>query len=214
MDAQRRTLPEWAYPASEKRPVTTLHHRLRTTLFTQTERHLRDQGVRAFTGSNQFVYFEEGNPRKAMEPDLYVFLDEDPAMRPDKVKTWEWRAPDMVLEIRSRRGIAWHHDLAPRFYAEMGVKELILLDPTLQPPRDVGGILPEWKRLHVFRQTSPSTSLRYVADEGGDRAWSDVIGAEFRWDGEAEPHPTMHVSGTTEAIRARTQELGLPEEPP
>ena len=78
------------------------------------------------------VYYEEGNPRKAVAPDVFVVFG---AANHHRMiyKLWEEpKAPDFVLEVASRS--TWREDLGPKrsIYAALGVTEYWLFDPKHQ----------------------------------------------------------------------------------
>jgi len=87
------------------------------------------RGKKAFVGSDQFIYWEQYNPRKVVAPDLYVLPGVGPDARVPVWKVWETHVvANFVLEIMSedqRKDV----EESPRRYAELGVRELILFDP-------------------------------------------------------------------------------------
>lgn len=176
MDHPRSALPDWAYPAEDDVPESMLHLRLRTMLYLLVRHYLAERGVRALTGSEQFIYFVEGNPRRSLAPDVYVILDEDPERIIRTWKTWqEGRAPDLGVEIVSddpHKDYVW----APLRYAEAGVRELIVFDPFDGPER---------YRWHVYRRDEAGDLVR-VARSSDDRTWSEVLQCHLRWIPEGE----------------------------
>ena len=75
------------------------------------------------------IYYEQGNPRKCVAPDVFV-VKGAPDHRRMIYKLWEEpKAPDFVLEVASRN--TWKEDLGPKraTYAAMGVREYWLFDP-------------------------------------------------------------------------------------
>ena len=93
------------------------------------------------------IYYEEGNTRQSVAPDVFVVLG---AERHERMvyKLWEEpKAPDFVLEVASPR--TWKEDEGPKaaLYARLGVREYWQYDPTgdllpvrLKGRRLVGGV--------------------------------------------------------------------------
>ena len=90
----------------------------------------------SISSGNLFLYYQEGNPRQSVAPDVFV-VKGIPGHRRRIYKLWEeGRPPDVVFELTSRstRGedLRTKHDL----YARLGVTEYFLFDPLgeyLQP---------------------------------------------------------------------------------
>jgi len=117
------------YPESDGKPmaetdvhVTLIADLLKTlrTHFSQTE----DVKVLA----DILFYYEEGNPRKSVAPDVMVVSGVGKHSR-RTFKLWEERPPDVVFEISSRG--TWKEDLQKKFflYQDFGVKEYYIFDP-------------------------------------------------------------------------------------
>jgi Uma2 family endonuclease len=83
-----------------------------------------------FVGSDNFVYWEEGNPDEKLAPDVYVCFGARRRGR-RSYKTWEDHgvAPQVVIEISSRS--SRHTDLGNKkaIYEEIGVEEYYVFDP-------------------------------------------------------------------------------------
>jgi len=130
------------------------------------------RGKKAFVGSDQFIYWEQYNPRKVVAPDLYVLPGVAPETRVPVWKVWETRVvPSFALEIMSedqRKDV----EESPRRYAELGVRELILFDPEPETRRD--GI-----RFRVFRPVG-KRGLVLVEATNEDRVRSKVLDAWIR----------------------------------
>ena len=75
------------------------------------------------------IYYEEGDPRKSVAPDVFVVFG---AAKRNRMiyKLWqEPKAPDFVLEVASKN--TWREDLGRKraLYAQLGVREYWLFDP-------------------------------------------------------------------------------------
>lgn len=100
-----------------------------------------------YVAGNLFVYYEEGNPKAVVVPDVFVVFGVDQGDR-RSYKTWEEgnRAPGFVLEITSKSTKTEDQETKPEIYAALGVQEYFQYDPTgdylnpqLQGSRLVGG---------------------------------------------------------------------------
>lgn len=118
------------YPESDGKPMgeTDLHRRLMNDLIFTLKWFLSN--VRAYVAGNLFVYYEEGNPKAAVAPDVFVVLGVEQRDR----RTYQaWveggRLPDVVIEITSKRTSKDDRDRKPALYAALGVREYFLFDP-------------------------------------------------------------------------------------
>ena len=121
--------PPLVFPESAEMPETQLHVDLRTLLY----HLLRDfLGEDATVGSDQFVYFDAGDPSACVAPDVYVALS--PSR--EKIRTWKvWErgAPQVAVEIISDSDaseLSWQQKLTR--YQRLGVQELIRFDAEAQ----------------------------------------------------------------------------------
>ena len=88
-----------------------------------------------YVSGDMFVYYEEGNPRASVVPDVFVVLgavkDElrEGGWR-DTYKLWEEpKGPDFVLEVTSRSTRRDDQVRKRALYARLGVSEYFLFDP-------------------------------------------------------------------------------------
>jgi Uma2 family endonuclease len=129
--SQAPPLAEIDYPESDGRPMgeTDLHRWWMIRIYDLLKYRYRDQHV--YVGSDLLLYYVEGQPKKFVVPDDFVVLDCKPELR-RVFKTWtEQRVPNVVLEVTSRKTRKQDLTGKPKVYAEIGVKELFLYDPTL-----------------------------------------------------------------------------------
>jgi len=90
-----------------------------------------------YVSGNMFLYYEEGNPKAVVAPDVFVVIGA-PNRDRYSYKLWqEPKGPDFVLEITSKSTRT--EDRGPKrgIYALLGVSEYWQYDPTgdyLQPP--------------------------------------------------------------------------------
>jgi Uma2 family endonuclease len=118
---------EIEYPESDGQPLESdAHVQEMLDLRVALRKYFRGQDV--YVGSNLFIYYEEGNPRASLGPDVFVTLGVSSAMR-RLYKVWEeGKPPTVVFEITSRT--TRREDLGRKkdLYARLGVEEYFLHD--------------------------------------------------------------------------------------
>jgi hypothetical protein len=133
------------YPESDGKPIgETDDHRHEMIRHIELLQHYF-LNQRVYVSGNLLVYYEQGNPRKFVVPDMFVAKDVSPDNR-RVFKTWvERKVPAVVIETTSRKTRRKDTQDKPELYARLGVKEYFLfdclqeyLDPPLQGQRLVG----------------------------------------------------------------------------
>jgi Uma2 family endonuclease len=127
------------YPTSDGRPMaeTDWHRKLMTTLI-ETLTAFFAASPRAYGSGNLLVFYEPGNRRRHVAPDVFVVRGVAKHGRPNYLIWRERKAPEFVIELTSsttrREGVA--HKFA--LYRDvLRVKEYFLFDPFedyLDPP--------------------------------------------------------------------------------
>ena len=130
-----------------------------------------------YVSADLLIYYEEGNPRVSIVPDVFVVFGVEDRKR-GSYKVWEeGKGPDFVLEVASPN--TWREDVErkPGVYAGLGVREYFQYDPTgehlsprLQGRRLVGG---EYERLTPVEWIDRTLTLR-----------SEVLGLALRARGD------------------------------
>ena len=90
-----------------------------------------------YVAGDLFLYYEEGNPRAVVAPDVFVVLGAPNHLRASYMLWREPKAPDFVLEITSQSTRAQDQGTKRERYALLGVQEYFQYDPTrdyLEPP--------------------------------------------------------------------------------
>lgn len=138
MSARQRDLRKKIdYPESDGEPMaeTDLHIQLMFELrFALREFFRADASV--YVGSNLLLYYVEGDPTKSVAPDLFVVRG---AGNHDRrtYKLWEEKhAPNVVIEVFSRKTKNEDLNWKKQLYAWFGVSEYFIFDPEykLKPP--------------------------------------------------------------------------------
>ena len=170
------------YPCSDGQPMaeTDLHaacmRYVADALRWLFERRGREN---VYVGSNNFLYYERGNPRAVVAPDVYVVAGA-PAYLRDTYLLWnEPKGPDFVLEVTSASTRRADERRKRDVYATLGVSEYFLYDPRaeyLTPP------------LQGYRlrdgEYRPLPAVTVLSNRGVAVA-SEVLGLEFRDEREA-----------------------------
>ncbi len=117
------------YPDSDGQPLESdLHGDLMIDLIGSLRHHFRDDPL-FYASGNLFIYFEEGNPRVSVGPDVFAVRGV-PNRRRNVYKVWEEKkGPDLVVELTSKTTHAEDLKRKPAIYAKLGVKEYFLFDP-------------------------------------------------------------------------------------
>ncbi|NER82992.1 MAG: Uma2 family endonuclease [Leptolyngbya sp. SIO1D8] len=84
-----------------------------------------------YVSGNLFIYYEAGNPKAVVSPDVFVVFGVSKRKR-RSYKTWEegGKAPAFVLEVTSRTTKKQDEITKPQLYAQLGVQEYFQYDPT------------------------------------------------------------------------------------
>ena len=149
-----------------------------------------------------FVYYEEGNPRAVVAPDVFVALGAGKHQR-HSYKLWEEsKGPDFVLEITSRSTREEDQGRKREVYAALGVEEYWLYDPTgdYLEPRLQGHRL----EAGAYR---PLSGVRRV--DGGLSVRSDVLGLDIGL--EAGQGLRFHDPASGEDLEAHAEARGRAE---
>ena len=170
------------YPCSDGQPMaeTDLHAAcmvyVTSALRWWFEKHGRED---VYVGSNNFLYYERGNPGAVVAPDVYVVVGA-PAHLRDTYLLWnEPKGPDFVLEVTSKSTRDTDEQRKREVYASLGVKEYFLYDPRaeyLAPP--LQGF---WLHEGEYRALPAVT----VLSNRGVAVASEVLGLELRDEREA-----------------------------
>ena len=159
-----------------------------------------------YVGSNNFLYYEQGNPRAAVSPDVYVVVGA-PAHLRDTYLLWnEPKGPDFVLEVTSASTRRVDERRKRDVYGALGVSEYFLYDPRaeyLTPP------LQGWRLQEGRYRALPAVT---VLSNRGVAVASEVLGLELRDEREARmvrlrDPASGHDLLTYEELEARVRDL-------
>lgn len=83
-----------------------------------------------YVSGNMFLYYEQGNPKAVVAPDVFVVIGV-PRHNRSSYKLWqEAKGPDFVLEITSKSTYSEDQGTKRGLYALLGVREYWQYDPT------------------------------------------------------------------------------------
>jgi Uma2 family endonuclease len=121
---------EIEYPTSDGEPMgeTDLHRDMMIDLIESLKQHFRPQPD-VYVSGNILLYYEQGNPRACLSPDVLVTTGLEMKRR-ETYKLWEiGKGPDLVVEVTSRSTKMRDMGVKKGLYEVMGVKDYILFDP-------------------------------------------------------------------------------------
>ena len=119
------------YPESDGKPMaeTDVHRDEAVALVDALRWHFRDDR-HVYVAGNNFLYYEEGNPKAVVSPDVYVVRGVSNERR-RIYQLWkeQGHAPCFVMELSSRSTWLEDHGNKKAVYAMLGVEEYFLFDP-------------------------------------------------------------------------------------
>lgn len=122
--------PAIYYPESDGKPMgeTDIHIQIMMDLLGALRAYYRDDPT-VYVASNMLLYYEEGNPRKFVVPDVFVVFGVAKYRR-RTFRVWEeQRAPAVVIEVTSASTRDEDLGYKRELYATLGVQEYFLFDP-------------------------------------------------------------------------------------
>ena len=141
------------YPETDGQPMaeTPAHRDVMIDAIQVLQRHFAHRPD-VYVSGNMMMYYEEGEPRRCVSPDVFVALGVEDKNRRTYLLWREAKGPDFVLEVTSKSTRRNDQVTKRALYEWMGVSEYVLYDPLgeyLNPPlqgfRLVGGRYVEWE---------------------------------------------------------------------
>ena len=169
--------PAVVYPCSDGRPMgeSDLHIMCMLHVLEVLRRHFEKSAREdVYVSANSFLYYERGNPRAVVTPDLFVVRGVPNHLRDSYLLWKEPKGPDFVLEVTSASTRREDEGRKREVYAALGVEEYFLYDPRgeyLTPPL-------QGYRLRDGEYRPLSAVM--VLPGGGAAVSSEVLGLEFR----------------------------------
>jgi Uma2 family endonuclease len=189
-----RSLPqEIEYPTSDGKPMaeTTLHRKVMTYAIERLEwRYAKVPDV--WVGGNLLLYYQKGNPKKSVAPDVLLTRGIAKWDRPHYL-LWEEKPPTLIFEITSHSTRREDTGTKKGLYERLGVAELVLFDPygDYLKPRLQGYRLERGHYQPISLHRDGSLDLRTtgltVRPEGEHlRLIDTATGEKLLWDDEIE----------------------------
>ncbi|HRI69589.1 MAG TPA: hypothetical protein PK156_35400, partial [Polyangium sp.] len=177
------------YPTSEVMSRDVVESNVASKLHAVLVRHQASRGVRCYTGSDNFIYWQKGDNKLCVSPDLYIL----PGLEPDAYprdfvggqddgcwKTWVLGVtPSFALEVKARRNPRKDEQQSPDRHDACGTKELIVFDPFHARRRK------QRKRFVVYRRDATG-KLVPVVETNESRVFSEVLDGYLVAEGDAQ----------------------------
>ncbi|HEX4963968.1 MAG TPA: Uma2 family endonuclease [Thermoanaerobaculia bacterium] len=128
---------EIEYPTSDGQPMAESQEHVQAIIELLLGLRQRFAGAPdVWVGANFFLFYEQGNPKACVSPDVLLARGVVKRYRPNYL-LWQEKPPSLVVEVTSPK--TKRKDLGPKksLYERIGVEEYILFDPLaeyLRPP--------------------------------------------------------------------------------
>ena len=126
-----QSAPTIVYPESDGKPMaeTDVHRDLMIDFIQMLKQHFENKND-VYVSGNLFLYYEEGNPRKVISPDVFVVFGVEKKLRRTYLTWAEANTPDFVLEVASPKTFKNDMGHKKELYASvLAVKEYYIYDP-------------------------------------------------------------------------------------
>ena len=179
------------YPDSDGKPMAENDWQRNVIVYALSVLENRFDGrPDVYVSGDLLIYYEGGNPRASVVPDVFVVFGAERRLR-RVYKLWEEpKAPDFVLEVASPN--TWQDDEGPKreLYERLGVREYFQHDPMgehlpsrLQGRRLVGGAYEPLPAVPSLDGTlllySETLGLDLLADRSGKLRFRDPVTGEL-----------------------------------
>jgi Uma2 family endonuclease len=198
------------YPESDGKPMgETDEHRDEMVREIELLRRFFE-GQCVYVSGNLLVYYQQGNSKRFVVPDVFVVKGLEPRRR-RVYKLWvEHQAPDAIVEVTSRKTKKTDSIAKPKLYRRLGVREYFLFDPTqdyLDPPLQ-GYRLADGKYRRIAadargRLVSEELGLRLQAEGGQLMLYRVDTGQRLLTEKEARQAAEAEVARLREELRRR-----------
>ena len=219
-----KTASRITYPTTDGKPMaeTDIHRRLMTTLIETLEAFYIDEPLVYVTG-NLLLFYEEGNKRKHVSPDVFVVRGVGKHLRENYLLWEEGHPPRLVIELTSSS--TRKEDTSKKFesYRDvLKVREYFLFDPrgdyltpSMQGWRLRGGV---YHPIRPVEGRLPSLTTGLHLEREGDqlRLWNPATSAWLPTPHEAHDRDVLarqaaerQLADAQREIRRLREQLGL-----
>src|SRR6476469_1981617 len=187
------------YPEEDDQVTESAKHSVQYANLLSALRMFFQPRTDVFVGGNNFVYYQDGDPKKCFSPDIFVVFGVRPRPIEERgsFRIWEeGAAPTVIIGLTSASTRRVDTVQKPRQYETLGVREYYLFDPLsefLKPPLQ-GNFLDEtghYQRVPGLEVDSPALGLRLVLRDGWLRLLDPRTGALLPTLEEAEAERQM-----------------------
>ena len=119
------------YPSTDGKPVAESDFQRDCLLYAVDvlQQHFRARPD-VYVSGNLLLYYEEGNPKAVVAPDVFVVMGASNHRRMSYLLWQEPKGPDFVLEVTSRSTRKKDQGAKRELYRRLGVREYWQYDPT------------------------------------------------------------------------------------
>ena len=173
MQKKIQSAPTIFYPESDGKPMAeTDKHRDLMIDFIQMLKHYYRNENDVYVSGNLLMYYEEGNPRKSISPDVFVVFGVAKKQRNTYLTREESHTPDFVLEVASPSTFSKDMRQKKDLYASvLEVKEYYIYDPLGEiVPSFIGYRLTDgiYQEINFVNERLPSAVLDLELGEHGN----------------------------------------------
>ena len=197
MQKKIRSAPTLVYPESDGKPMaeTDTHRNLMMDFILMLEDYYQNEND-VYVSGNLLLYFEEGDPKKCLSPDVFVVFGVEKKLR-RTYQTWaEANTPDFVLEVASpstfKKDIGRKKDL---YASALAVKEYYIYDP-------LGQIVPSFIGYRLI------DGVYQEIDFANERLPSEVLDLEL---GEHEDKLRLYNPNTSQWLKTPPERVETAE---
>ena len=177
---RRRPAPPVHYPVSDDEPMSETFKHGQVSIDARVVLALHHAGrADACVGGNNFMYYEEGNPKAVVSPDVFVAYGVPKETDREVWKVWEegGKVPDFILEVTSKSTRRVDEEDKRELYERLGVTEYWQFDPT-------GDYLDPILEGRALGADGRYRGLALERRDGGLCRRSEVLGLDLRLEGE------------------------------
>ncbi|RKU31610.1 Uma2 family endonuclease [Candidatus Poribacteria bacterium] len=192
MQNKIQSAPTIFYPESDGKPMaeTEVHRDLMIDFIQILKDYFINEDV--CVSGNMFMYYEEGDPKKSVAPDVFVVCGIEKKQR-RIYRIWEeGRSPDFILEVASPS--TFPDDIGPKkdlYESVLKVKEYFIYDP-------LGQVVPSFIGYRLI------DSVYHEIDFVDGRLLSTILGLEL---GEYMGELRLYDPEKTEWLKSRIERV-------
>jgi Uma2 family endonuclease len=224
MSVLPREQQEIEYPTSDGQPMAETPQHMQVmvdVIFGLAGRYAEVQDV--WVGGNLFFFYEKGNPKARVAPDVLLAKGVRKWDRPNYL-LWQEGPPALAVEVTSKKTQRKDQDVKKPLYERLGIKEFVLFDPfgeylrpplqgfrlmrgSYQPiPLEADGSLRSQTTGLWFKREGQR--LRLVDVVTGEKIlWREELEAAYRQEAAARQAAEARVQSADERIQALEAEL-------